>query len=394
MLYSKTLLCSTLCIGLLSSACTPLKVASVRDSRPAGHILDATQRLGPLREEPGAPIPALLPGKSAEDASAERWASNPPLSPGDRLQVDIEDGETFSGRYEVDLDGTLKLPYLPPLSVAGHDVEKAQRRVAQALVEAEYFRAHRVRVSIRVHEWAHVQVHVSGAVFNPGMVTANARNPEERALKVQLSSGDSPSERMLGAALRAAGGVRPDAALDRIELIRDGRIRLVNYRGLLQGKPIVPVPLMSGDRIRVPGSGRFDRDLLAPSAITPPGIRVFLSNLSVPATGNAASAIGKNATSLPYGSRLLTAGVSANCVGGTQTTNAGRYLVLVRTDPLRGQEEVIERKIQDLLKMPQRDDLNPFLMPNDSVACYDSGVTNLRDIARTLGDLLLPLSLL
>jgi len=151
---------------------------------------------------------------------------------------------------------------------------------------------------------------------------------------------------------------------------------------------------MSGDRIRVPGSGRFDRNLLAPSAITPPGIRVFLSNLSVPATGNAASAIGKNATSLPYGSRLLTAGVSANCVGGTQTTNAGRYLVLVRTDPLRGQEEVIERTLRDLLETPHRDEVNPFLMPNDSVACYDSGVTNLRDIARTLGDLLLPLSLL
>ena len=133
---------------------------------------------------------------------------------------------------------------------------------------------------------------------------------------------------------------------------------------------------------------------MAPSAITPPGIRVFLSNLVTPAPGNAASAIEKHATSLPYGSRLLTAAISANCVGGTNTTNGSRHAVLVRTDPMSGREETIERPVHELLRAPERNDVNPFVMPNDSVVCYDSGVTNLRDIARTLGDILLPFTLL
>ena len=114
----------------------------------------------------------------------------------------------------------------------------------------------------------------------------------------------------------------------------------------------------------------------------------------MPATGNAISAVGKEASSLPYGSRLHTAAVSANCVGGIRSTSASRYVVLVRTDPLTGREEVLERSIHELLEAPQRDDLNPFMMPNDSVACYDSGVTNLRDVARTIFEMLLPLSLL
>jgi hypothetical protein len=144
----------------------------------------------------------------------------------------------------------------------------------------------------------------------------------------------------------------------------------------------------------VRGTGRFDPGLVAPSAITPPGIRVFLSNLTVPATGNAISAVGKEASSLPYGSRLLTAAVSANCVGGVNATSASRHVVLVRTDPVSGREQALERPIHELLQAPHRDDLNPYVMPNDGVACYDSGVTNLRDIARTIAEILLPISLL
>ncbi len=323
-----------------------------------------------------------------------RWAEAPPLSPGDRLQVEIEDGEGFSGRYEIDIDGTLRLPHIAPIRVAGQATEEAEARIAQALVEAEMFRPHRIRVSVRVHEWAHAQVFVSGAVFAPGLVSVNVRSPEERALKVNLASGDFPSERLLPAALRAAGGVRPDAAVDRILITRDGVTTRVDYSGLLSGESVPPVPLMSGDRITIPNSGQLDDRLVLPSAITPPGIRVFLSNLTLPAKGNAPSAIGKDATSLPYGTRLLTAAVSANCVGGTHMTSAGRHVVLVRSEPLPGHQEALDQPINALLQAPQDSRINPHLMPNDSVACYDSGVTNLRDIAATIAALLLPFSLL
>ena len=37
--------------------------------------------------------------------------------------------------------------------------------------------------------------------------------------------------------------------------------------------------------------------------------------------------------------------------------------------------------------------VNPYLMPNDAVACYDSAVTNVREVARTVTDILSPFTL-
>jgi hypothetical protein len=226
------------------------------------------------------------------------------------------------------------------------------------------------------------------------MVSSNVRSPDERAQKTLQQSGDFPIDRLLPAALRAAGGVRPDASLEKIKLIRNGEAQIINLSGIMSGYPITPVALMSGDTIIVPSSGRFDSRLVAPSSVTPPGIRIFISSLTTPAPGNASAAIEKHATSIPYGSRLLTAAVSANCVGGTNITNGSRYVLLVRTDPLTGREEALKRPIDELLLSPERNEMNPFMMPNDSVACYDSGVTNLRDIGRSLTDILMPFTLL
>ncbi|WMC09831.1 polysaccharide export protein [Oceanimonas pelagia] len=372
----------------LLGACTPLHQVHINQQPPAAIEAGREHPLGPGRSTP------IAAAQSLPLTPLPRWAAAPPLSPGDRLQIEVVDGEDFSGRFEVNTNGTLTLPFLPPLAVAGGSLQDAEKQIAEALVAERFFRPQRVEVSLRLHEWGHAQVHVSGAVFNPGMVTVNARGVEERALKDRLSTGDFASERLLATALRAAGGVRPDADLSRIRLTRGEQTLVLDYRPLLQGRAVRQVALMSGDVIEVPESGRFQRDLMTLSPITPPGIRVFLSNLTVPATGNAISAVGRDASSLPYGARLLTAGTSANCLGGTRLTNADRYLVLVRTDPLTGQPQTLERSVQELLAAPQRDDLNPYLMPNDAVSCYDSGVTNLRDLARTLTELLLPLSLL
>lgn len=349
---------------------------------------------GSQRDKPDVELPFQenIPVLSA--SATPRWVETPPLSPGDRLLITVLDGEEFTGRYEIDMGGALMLPHLPKLMVAGFGVEYAEKMIIKALVSAEWFRPQQVRVSVRVHEWAHVQVYVRGAVFSSGLVTVNARKSEDRALKDNLTSGDFPTERLLNSALRAAGGVRPDARLSAIQLIRKGQYLNLDYSGLMEGKVVPTVPLMSGDQIVVPLSGVFDPKLVAPSMITPPGVRVYLSNLTVPAMNNASSAIGKHATSLPYGSRLLTAALSANCVGGAQLTNASRYTVLIRNNPVTGSEELIKRSLDDLLHEPQHNTVNPYLMPNDGVACYDSGVTNLREIARTITDLILPFSLL
>lgn len=367
---------------LLGGGCTtsiPAPDAGHRDNRAAATV-PLIRASGDLESHSPRPVPA--------------WAQIPLISPGDRLRIEIADGDHFNGRYEIDMDGALKLPYLAPLKVVGRNIGQIEEALSHALIEAEFFKPQRIRISARVHEWSHVQVNVSGAVFNPGRVTINARRAEERALKQHLVNGDFPSERLLAAALRAAGGVRPDAAIDRIQLLRNGRKLEFDYRGVLLGHPSPQVPLMSGDTVHVPETGWFDQRLLTTSSITPPGIRVFLSNLTVPAFGNAASAVGQHATSLPYGSRLLTAAVTANCVGGIRSTNASRQVVLVRSDARPDTNQVIERQVEDLVAAPGDDENNPPLQPNDSVSCYDSGVTTMRDIMRTFYEFLLPFSLM
>jgi polysaccharide export outer membrane protein len=68
--------------------------------------------------------------------------------------------------------------------------------------------------------------------------------------------------------------------------------------------------------------------------------------------------------------------------------------ILVTTDLSTGSTKVIQRSIEDLVRNHNRDEFNPYLMPNDGIACYDSSVTNVRAFARTIKDLFDPVSLL
>ena len=83
-----------------------------------------------------------------------------------------------------------------------------------------------------------------------------------------------------------------------------------------------------------------------------------------------------------------------NCVGGTGTTNADRFAVLISRNPATDRTEVIERRIEALVRRSDRDNHDPVLMPGDAIACYDSHVTNARDVARSLIEVISPSSLL
>ena len=46
---------------------------------------------------------------------------------------------------------------------------------------------------------------------------------------------------------------------------------------------------------------------------------------------------------------------------------------------------MIERDIEDLLRRADRDDFDPYLLPGDALACYDSAITNVSEIGRVVG---------
>lgn len=316
------------------------------------------------------------------------------VSAGDRLVVDIVDGEDFNGIYEVDLNGWLNLPHTRPLAVVGKTIEQVEVQLRQHLINEQILKPENAQVSCRIQQWSAVRVLVSGAVFSPGAVYINNRTVEQKDYLQKHKNGDAPFERYLTTAVRSAGGVRPDADLSRVQVIRRGQARTIDISGVLFGERFEDVALVAGDQIVIPSIGMTQPELMRPSAITPPGFDIFISNLTTPADSNAQSAIGRHARSIPFGTRLLRGAISANCVGGTISTNASRIVVLVSTNPLTGQTQVKQYSIEDLVRNHNRDDFNPFLMPNDGITCYDSNMTNFRDLARSLSDLVNPLSIL
>lgn len=313
------------------------------------------------------------------------------LSPGDRLKVQvIGDDDTLSGNYVIDDTGELSIAGLGVLDIQAMTLEEATQRVHQRLVTQGLVRDLPRVVDISLIESAGVSLSVSGAVFYPGTVRAGERSPEARAgLSDGVNSGDANVGRSLSTAIRAAGGVRPDAALSNIVLQRGNAWTTVDLSGLVNGTQFTDIRITQGDRIVVPSTGCFDAKLVKPGALTIPGIRVYMSNLSRPAASNATSAIGKETTSLPYGTRLLQGLVSANCVGGS-AMNAHRKAILISRNPINQQSVVIRRDIEEMLTLANRDSINPYLMPDDAIACYDSRTMNFRDAFSLLGEMVGP----
>lgn len=329
---------------------------------------------------------------------AEKKVLALPLSSGDRIEVSIPEDSYFSGAYEVNQDGQIEVPYLGNISVSGLEPLAAQRILCQALIDRGYFLPHRLLLSIQVLKWATIQVTVSGEVFAPGRVSINEpEDPEKTAISLEARqiTGDYPNRRYLTNAIRSAGGVLPTADLKKITLIRGETKTIVDLSGVFSGEVVKDIPLVAGDRIIVPESDRVQPELVRPSQITPPGIKVFVSNLTVPADSNSKSAITNREEGIifPYGARFSQAAIALNCAGGTQLTNVSRRITLMRVDRISGKTTIVDRGVEDLMRNSENDIDNPFLMPRDGVACYDSAVTNIRDIFRTLGEILSPLLL-
>ncbi|WP_156842529.1 polysaccharide biosynthesis/export family protein [Novosphingobium aquimarinum] len=310
-----------------------------------------------------------------------------PLSPGDRLTLSVlGDEDELGGTYVVESDGTVIVPGHPAISVIGRSVLQAERAIRDVLVREGVVQPLRNAVSLSIVEKAGVSVAVSGAVFAEGAVRAGERSPESRiGLKEGGVRGDANVSRSVSTAIRAAGGVRPDADVARVYLIRDGAYAELDLSGLVHGGAAKDVSISAGDRIIVPSRGCFDPGLARPTQLTPPGIKVFMSNLTQSAGNNASSAIGAETTSLAYGTRLLQAAVTMNCVGGTYM-QSDRRIVLMSRNPRTGQSIVIERNIEKLVRSAGRDDANPLLMPGDALACYDSRWTNFNQAIGSIGN--------
>lgn len=328
-----------------------------------------------------------------------------PLSPGDRLRVTIPGigGEEFSGEYEVNFSGALEIPFLEPVPVLGLVPREVEARLRDRLLAEQLFLPGQLRISVQVLDYAPVQVAVTGQVFEPGrillsqesLVSVDAQGVNAEGDTVALP-GDYPVERYLTSALKAIGGVRPNADVSRVQVLRGTESVVVDLSGIFTGTGVTDFPLIAGDQIIIPNSGVFQAGLIKPSQITPDSVDLFVSNVTQP--GGNSSLEGNsdvNVASFEYGTNLTQALVAARCVGGTPSTNANRRALLIQSDTQTGGVITSEYNIPDLIDGVSRAEIeNPFLMPDDAIACYDSRNTNIRGILGTVVDFINPLNLL
>ena len=320
--------------------------------------------------------------------------STPRFSRGDWVKMRIHAMPELDGVYQVNASGEIEFPFSGAFFAVGLDRDSLIRKMQLSLMENGWFRDDQTLVDLSLVRPSSIQVTVFGAVFNQGQITINGQPATKPEDTVQHETGGYTAGRNLASALRAAGGVRPDADLHTIILKRQGHYYLVDISNLIDGIQFSALPtLIQGDEIYVASRGEENVDLIRPSPITPPGMRVLMSNLTAPALSNALSAIGSDATRLVYGASLLDAAVSANCVGGTHNANASRSVLLITRHHGSSQQIVIRRSINQLLANASDYAVNPYVMPDDGVACYDSRFTNIRDVARGIGELFGPILL-
>lgn len=306
------------------------------------------------------------------------------LTRGDLLELRLPADEEFSADYVISRDGTLKLPYIAPIPAQGRTPEAVLKDVLNALVAGGFY-AEVPQGALLLKDFAQIRVAVSGAVFEPQAMTIGGVQGDQVDSLRQQALGAYTEARNLSVALRAAGGIRPDADLSAVRLTRAGTNYILDLSGMVTGHDAPDVILVTGDEVYVPTRQCFQDDLMTPSPVSPPGISLYLSNLTQPATGNAPSAVGQTVREVPYGTRFMQAVVDTNCVGGARATSAHRSAALFSRNPMTGVSVVIERPIEEMRARADRDDYDPYLLPGDAIACYDSSITNIAEVGKVLG---------
>ncbi|WP_379545348.1 polysaccharide biosynthesis/export family protein [Qipengyuania sp. DSG2-2] len=387
------LLSSSLVLGACSAGPAPANVSSARwapgqsvqsGDHPKGEWVD--RALAPASQQCALDAAPNLTGYQ-QVSPRELGAATLRLGPGDRLLIEVlGDPDGLSGSYVVDSDGTVSLGTLPAVKAQGRTAAEFSNELRASLIGAGLVRPLRNAVRVRLAEAGGVAVTVSGAVFQAGSVRPGERTAQTRiGQKEGEVSGDANAGRTLSTALRAAGGVRPDADVTAITLVRGSQFTVFDMSGMMGTLPANDPVLAAGDRIIVPETSCFDESLVRPGPLTQPGIKVYMSNLTRSANNNAGAAIGAKTGELPYGTRMLQALVAMNCVGGTYM-QSDRRAVLISRNPRNGQSIVIERDIEKLVRKADRDLADPYLMPGDALACYDSKWTNFREALSLFSD--------
>jgi protein involved in polysaccharide export with SLBB domain len=155
------------------------------------------------------------------------------VGPGDVFLLEIVGEKELPREYQVASDGSVELPYLHTVQVAGLEPQEIARLVRKLLIEKQFLSD--PSVVLQIKEYNSRRITIMGQVAKPGTF------PYTTGLSLLQ-------------ALSQAGGLTGIANLDRVNLTRrsgkSSRTVVISVGTIMEGRS-ADIPLQSGDRIFV-----------------------------------------------------------------------------------------------------------------------------------------------
>jgi polysaccharide biosynthesis/export protein len=198
---------------------------------------------------------AQRPGQAA--APARPQADNSyVLGPGDVIEVDVLGQSDFRTRARIRSDGTIALPFLGVVAVAGQTSIDFGKKIASALSSGGYY--NNPIVNVEVAGYASRYVIVLGEIGQPGL------QPVDRAYRVSEI-------------IARSGGIKPSGADYVIVRREKGEELRLNFQKLATGGEADDPYVSPGDKIYVPPAEIF----YIYGQINAPGAYTVLSDMTL-----------------------------------------------------------------------------------------------------------------
>jgi polysaccharide biosynthesis/export protein len=208
----------------------------------------------PSPAPPGAPAPGTTYQPDFEIAKPNGQATAEPAKPGaasegyiigpqDNLSIIVTDESDLTGKYRVDTDGTISMPYLSRVPIAGLSLADAQDKIT-ALLKKDILKNPQVR--IEVDQFKARNVMVMGEVRTPGKVTLPGTT---MSLLEALAMAGSPTQNASNEVLV----MHPPKPGD----TKAPEPITINRKDLELGKAGRDITLQDGDIINIPVAKRF-----------------------------------------------------------------------------------------------------------------------------------------
>lgn len=181
------------------------------------------------------------------------------VGPRDLLKVQVYEDEKLSGDRRVAEDGTISMPLLGDIPVAGKTPAEIASQLKR-LLEDKYMQ--RASVDVQIQEFQSRPISVLGAVQRPGNLAFSGRGTLLEALTAAGGLTESHG-RYLYVLRRADNGLSDQIAIDLNEL-------------LAQGDPRANIPIFANDLINVPPA--VDVTVYCIGEVVRPGVLTFKSS--------------------------------------------------------------------------------------------------------------------